>query len=252
MKGDDNMKTVYKITNLINQKSYIGSSVRVEKRWQQHKNDAFNPNNEKYNYPLYQAFRKYGLENFSFNILKDDFISIEEMQEYEQEMIISLHTLSPNGYNQTLNTNSNNIANENLQKHLNMIKKKCALVDKNENILETYESYHAAARAQGWDGDTRATTVQRICEGKARECEGLIFRKLNENGEIIIPIFQTRKRKTQICGINKNDPTDIVYYDSISEAARREHIDRGSIGKCLQGSTRYSHVGGRIWRKVGE
>lgn len=34
MKGDDNMNTVYKITNLINQKSYIGSSVRVKKRWQ--------------------------------------------------------------------------------------------------------------------------------------------------------------------------------------------------------------------------
>ena len=246
------MNTVYKITNLINQKSYIGSSVRVEKRWQQHKNDAFNQNNEKYNYPLYQAFRKYGLENFSFTILEDNFPTMEEMQNYEQKMIISFNTLSPNGYNQTLNTSSNNIANENLQKHLDKIKKKCALVDINENILETYESYHAAARAQGWDGDARATTIQRICEGKARESDGLIFRKLDENGKIIIPVFQTRKRKTQICGINKNDPTDIVYYDSISEAARQEHIDRSSIGKCLQGSTRYSHVGGRIWKKVGE
>ena len=246
------MYAVYKITNLINQKSYIGSSIRVEKRWQQHKNDAFNSNNEKYNYPLYQAFRKYGLENFSFIILKDDFASIEEMQDYEQQMIISFCSLSPNGYNQTLNTNSNNIANENLQKHLNQIRKKCALVDKDENILEVYESYHAAARAQGWDGDSRATTVQKICEGKVRESDGLIFRKLDENGNVIIPVFQTRKRKTQICGISKDNPADIVYYDSISEAARQEHIDRGSIGKCLQGSTRYSHVGGRIWRKVGE
>lgn len=246
------MNVVYKITNLINQKSYIGSSMRFEKRWQQHKNDAFNPNNDKYNYPLYQAFRKYGLENFSFNVLKDDFATIEEMQNYEQEMIISFHTLAPNGYNQTLNTNSNSIGSENFQKHLNKIKKKCALVDSNENILEIYESYHAAARAQGWDGDARATTIKRICDGKARECDGLIFRKLDENGDVIIPIFQTRKRKTQIYGVNKDDPTDVVYYDSISEAARRECIDRGSIGKCLQGSTRYSHVGGRIWRKVGE
>ena len=51
------MFTVYKITNKINQKCYIGSSIRVNKRWQQHINDANNPNNEKYNYPLYQAFR---------------------------------------------------------------------------------------------------------------------------------------------------------------------------------------------------
>ena len=246
------MNVVYKITNLINQKSYIGSSIRVEKRWQQHKNDAFNPNDEKYNYPLYKAFRKYGLENFSFIILKDDFSTVEEMQNYEQKMILSYQTLSPNGYNQTLNTSSNNIACENLQKHLNKIKKKCALVDKNENIIETYESYHAAARAQGWDGDTRAITIQRICEGKVRDCNGLIFRQLNENGEVNIPEFKTRKRRTQIYGINKDDPTDIVYYDSISEAARQEHIDRSSIGKCLQGSTRYSHVGGRIWKRLGD
>ena len=246
------MYSVYKITNKINDKCYIGSSIRVEKRWKEHINTSKNPNNPQYNYPLYQAFRKYGLENFSFNVLKDDFTTIEEMQNYEKEMIVSFHTLSPNGYNQTLNTNSNNIANENLQKHLVKVKKKCALVDKNENILEIYESYHAAARAQGWDGDARATTIQRICDGKARECDGLIFRKLDENGNVIVPVFQTRKRKTQICGINKDNPADVVYYDSISEAARQEHIDRGSIGKCLQGSTRYSHVGGRIWRKVGE
>jgi len=47
------MFTVYKITNNINNKCYIGSSIRVEKRWQDHKNDAFNSNDEKYDYPLY-------------------------------------------------------------------------------------------------------------------------------------------------------------------------------------------------------
>ena len=65
------MFTVYKITNKINQKCYIGSSIRVNKRWQQHINDANNPNNEKYNYPLYQAFRKYGLENFTFEVIEE-------------------------------------------------------------------------------------------------------------------------------------------------------------------------------------
>ena len=49
--------SVYKITNTINQKKYIGSSIRVYKRWQQEKNAAFNPNNSSYNYPLSIAFR---------------------------------------------------------------------------------------------------------------------------------------------------------------------------------------------------
>ena len=147
------MNTVYKITNNINQKCYIGSSTRVEKRWQQHKNDAFNPNNSKYNYPLYQAFRKYGLNNFTFEILKNDFFDVISMENYEQDMIKQYHSLSPNGYNQTEETHSNNIASENTKKYLNRVQKKCALVDENNNILTIYESYHAAARAQGWDGD---------------------------------------------------------------------------------------------------
>ena len=55
------MFSVYKITNTINNKCYIGSSIHPNKRWQQHKNSANNPNSPGYNYPLYQAFRKYGM-----------------------------------------------------------------------------------------------------------------------------------------------------------------------------------------------
>lgn len=246
------MNCVYKITNLINNKSYIGSSTRVEKRWQQHKNDAFNLNNSKYNYPLYCAFRKYGIENFAFEIIKNDFSSIEEMETYEKEMIYFYNSLVPNGYNQTDNTTSNAIAQENTQKYIKKISKKCALVDNNNNILKIYPSYHAAARDQGWDGDNMATIIQRICDGKIYSYNNLIFRCLNENNEVIIPIQQTRKRRSAIYGINKNNPNDIVFYDSISEAARQEHIDRSSIQKCLSGSTRYSCVGGRIWKRKEE
>ena len=243
------MNVVYKITNKINQKQYIGSSTNVERRWRQHKSDAFNPNNEKYNYPLYQAFRKYGLENFIFGILKDDFLTIEAMQQYEKEMIEKNHTLIPNGYNQTLNTSFNNIASENLKNHSERISKKCALVDKNNTILAIYSSYHAAARAQGWDGDYYATIVRNICIGKTRSSNGLIFRLLDENNNIIIPKFQTEKRRVKVIGIKKDDPSDIVYYNSISEAARCEKVNRNSISLCIHGSTRYSHVGGRIWKK---
>ena len=61
---------VYKITNKINNNCYIGKSVDIEHRWKQHK---YNYNKEKlkcYNYYLYRAFRKYGIENFNFEILE--------------------------------------------------------------------------------------------------------------------------------------------------------------------------------------
>lgn len=243
------MNTVYKITNKINNKCYIGSSTRVNKRWQQHKLDAFNSNNEKYNYPLYNAFRKYGVENFTFEILKDDFSSIQEMQAFEQYQILHYNSLVPNGYNQTLHTDSNSIASENSQKYIKTISKPCALVDNFNNILEIYSSLHDAAEAQGWDRDARATSVKRVCDGDVQSCNNLIFRYLDEEQKVIIPINKTRKRRTKVYGIKKDNPMDVVHYNSISEAAREEKINRQSIGKCIAGDSRYSHVGGRIWRK---
>lgn len=216
------MKTVYKITNKINNKVYIGSSTKVNKRWRDHINTAFNKNNSQYNYPLYRAFRKYGVENFSFEILKDDFLTIEEMQAYEHYEIIHYSSLVPNGYNQTTCTTSNSLAYENTQKHIKEISKKCALVNEKNEILEVYDSFHDAAEKQGWDRDARATSVKRICDGNAHSCNGLIFRYLDENNEVVIPKMKTRKRRTAIYGIKKDNPEDIVYYESISEAARME------------------------------
>ena len=90
------------------------------------------------------------------------------------------------GYNQTLNTNSNNIANENLKKHLEIISCKCAKIDKEENILEVYSSYHEAARKNGLDGDIYATKIRNVCKGKTSSINNnLIFRDLDKNGNII-------------------------------------------------------------------
>ena len=62
---------IYKITNKINGKVYIGQSTKIERRWKNHKKDAFWKNGPDYEYPLYRAIRKYGLENFSFVVLEE-------------------------------------------------------------------------------------------------------------------------------------------------------------------------------------
>lgn len=61
---------IYKIENLINAKKYIGQSVNIYKRWKQHKYVAFRKESEEYEKPLYRSIRKYGIENFSFEILE--------------------------------------------------------------------------------------------------------------------------------------------------------------------------------------
>ena len=89
---------IYKIQNKVNNKIYIGQSICIEKRWKEHQNNAFNINTHTYNYPLYRAIRKYGLENFQFTVIEET--SIENLTEEEQYWIDYYNTLNPNlGYN---------------------------------------------------------------------------------------------------------------------------------------------------------
>ena len=61
---------VYKITNIINNHSYIGVSKNIENRWKTHITRAFNYTDKEFNKVLYKAFRKYGVENFVFEIIE--------------------------------------------------------------------------------------------------------------------------------------------------------------------------------------
>ncbi len=56
---------IYKITNTINGKAYVGQTVQSNPRarWYQHKENA-----KKQKHPLYCAMRKYGVHNFKFEI----------------------------------------------------------------------------------------------------------------------------------------------------------------------------------------
>lgn len=244
------MFTVYKITNKINNKCYIGSSIRVDKRWKQHINTSKNPNSSQYNYPLYNAFRKYGIENFSFEILRNDFESIIEMESYEKEMIEQYDTTNKNyGYNQTVYTNNHIISKENLQKHLQNISQACALVDKNNNILETYISYAEAARAHT-GRENSASAIANVCKGLTSSYKGLYFRNLLADGSIEEIAFKPYKNKKSIVGINIENPNEEKYFNSITEAAEAMQTDRWSITQCIQGIKRYSIVKGYIWREL--
>lgn len=61
---------IYKITNKKNKHCYIGQSVDIERRWRDHISNSKSKHNADYNYPLQKAFRKYGVENFMFEVLK--------------------------------------------------------------------------------------------------------------------------------------------------------------------------------------
>ena len=95
------MKGIYKITNLITNKIYIGKTNDSERRWKDHQRLAFTKGHKEYNKALYQSMRKYGIENFIFEL-------IEEIEEYDilsgqrEKYWVSYFDSYNNGYNETL------------------------------------------------------------------------------------------------------------------------------------------------------
>lgn len=88
---------IYKITNLVNNKSYIGQSIHIEKRWQEHCRNSSNS-------LIAQEIKLFGKENFSFEILLE--CSKEQLNEKEEFYIKYFNTIYPNGYNKVEVTSS--------------------------------------------------------------------------------------------------------------------------------------------------
>lgn len=99
-KRKENRCGIYKITNNINNKCYIGKSVSIEQRWKEHLS-AYNWEREK-NKPLYLAFQKYGIENFSFEIL-EECENIRQLLNEKEQFWINYYdsTNQTKGYNIT-------------------------------------------------------------------------------------------------------------------------------------------------------
>jgi group I intron endonuclease len=96
-RGEEVMCGIYKITNSINNKVYIGQSTNISRRWNAHHNEPFNKLSPAHDCCFYRAIRKYGIENFTFEVLEE--CSPQELDEKER-YYISLFDSYANGYNE--------------------------------------------------------------------------------------------------------------------------------------------------------
>ena len=89
------MAYIYKITNDINNKVYIGKThFSIEKRMREHKHDAHKPGYE--NRPLYKAMRAYGTQHFHIELLEET-----NQPEAREIFWIDCYDSYHNGYNAT-------------------------------------------------------------------------------------------------------------------------------------------------------
>lgn len=82
---------IYKIENLVNHKIYIGQSNNIQRRFKEHKTKG-----EKSHIPVDYAIKKYGVENFSFEVIEE--CSLDKLNERESYWIEYFKSY-PNGYN---------------------------------------------------------------------------------------------------------------------------------------------------------
>lgn len=90
------MHYLYKITNQLSQKIYIGQSNKETERWRQHKYFARQEKPAQY---IHRAMAKYGFENFVYEIIAMC-VSPEDANETEKELIKQYDSRNPKkGYN---------------------------------------------------------------------------------------------------------------------------------------------------------
>ena len=132
---------VYKITNAITGDFYIGSSKDVKHRWATHKcPSVWNkcPNNQ-----LYKDMQKYGIDNFSFQILTE--VEADSLKEAEQKFI---ETFKPT-YN---NRNANGWDFERLKKTHRNSNKQYRQSDKGK---EAQNKYHKSDKYKKYQKEYR-------------------------------------------------------------------------------------------------
>ena len=88
---------IYKITNLKNNKVYIGQTIRpIEQRFRRHISDAINDNLDTH---FARAIRKYGPENFAIEQI--DYANNDEELLQKEQYWIKYYNAYVNGYNET-------------------------------------------------------------------------------------------------------------------------------------------------------
>lgn len=110
---------LYKITNIIDQKVYIGQSVNPKNRWGRHKCDARLKKSKSH---LSSALRRYGFDNFLFEIIVQA-RSLEDIDDLEIACIQQYQSSNKeHGYNISLGGNGKRMVSEETKKKISLFR----------------------------------------------------------------------------------------------------------------------------------
>ena len=234
---------IYKHTNKINGKVYIGQTCQnPKKRWD------YGCGYKKHNLYFYNAIKKYGwTQGFDHEILETG-LSLEQANEREQYWIRFYNSLTPNGYNLT-------IGGDGGQGHTLSEETKKLIGQKNSRPVRcleldiVFESATLAAKMLGFTPGH----IGDVCNQKRTEAGGMHWEYIDSplpgnTNEEKITYLQNRKgqsRKKPVLCIETN-----LIYESGTKAAEECHISKGNLSACLNGKR--PTAGGFHWKFYNE
>lgn len=233
---------IYKITNLINHKIYIGQTIEYEERIRHHKQTAFRENSKEKDRPLYRAIRKYGLDNFKFEII-DKADSIEELNEKEIYYINKYDSCVDNekGYNLDKGGKNGRKSEETKRKigdaqmgELNHAYGKrggdCHNAKKIKNMTtgKIYASMLDCA-VEEYGDKKYLKQISRVCSPNSnrQSYKGNVYRLLDEQGNVIEK--DTEPVNTAFSKVMVIDILSGKVFNSISEASKYFNISHNMV-----------------------
>lgn len=266
------MVGIYKITNKINNKSYIGQSVNIETRWLKHKNDS-------HNIELKNDIQKLGLQNFTFEVLEE--CNTNDLDSREKYWI-SYYDTHQNGYNKTaggsagsnplnldyeaiyqsfLETNSLSKTAEifncsvtpvrNAVRQYGIDKSDCCKekvveqIDINTSeVIATYPSLAEAGKAVG----VSYSAISRVVNGHGTNAAGYYWRLVGTDS---LPIKKEMKKwKRKIGQYDLNTDELLASFNSASDAARSLGKDGKNGGSSIISACKgtYKQAYGYKWK----
>jgi len=217
---------IYKIENLITHKVYIGQSKDIYRRFIKHVNC------KDMRYELYQDFNKYGINNFSFEVLKET----KDLDYWEVFLIQLYRANNPKyGYNILIGGTCAEGENNNFfgKHHTEEAKRKNAAGHfyKKVQCIETGEIFkyiNEIERKYNLSG----TCISRCCRGLAKSCGGYHWKYYDETEKVTLKIKKPN-RYHWLC----KDPikNDICYYYILNNRIRRHRAEYVNVklGDCV-------------------
>ena len=202
------MGTIYKITNDLNDKVYIGQTIQtLQRRWLEHCRDSKTKDTH-----FYRAIISYGREHFFIEAIE---LNVPDDQLNEREIYwIAKYDSYKNGYNCTIGGDAGNGYSQPVYQY-----------DLNGNFLNEYGSASEAERQTG----CLHQNILKVCKGILRYCGDFLwsFEKLDK-----IQIRPDRRYK-QVHQFDK-DHNYITTWSSVQEAARAMGVEGTHISRACR------------------